>query len=117
MEATIMGGFYDDNFGHWECMDDPDQVCVICEREVMSDTEIIHVVKRLTIEYGSYDGKPQAVLYEDDTYLGHWQGDTKDDVRREVMLSVLDTYDVPKSIETLEYRQLEELHERKDIRI
>jgi hypothetical protein len=48
MEATIMGGFYDDNFGHWECMDDPDQqefyervqrqsvekVCVICERAV-----------------------------------------------------------------------------------
>jgi hypothetical protein len=48
MEATIMGGFYDDNFGHWECMDDPDvqefyrqtqresveKICVDCGRKV-----------------------------------------------------------------------------------
>lgn len=48
MEAKIMGGFYDDNFGHWDNMDDPDmqefydrvqresveKVCVDCGRRV-----------------------------------------------------------------------------------
>ena len=49
MEVDVMGGFFDDNFGHWEDMDDPDmqeffmqvqresveKICVDCKRRVM----------------------------------------------------------------------------------
>lgn len=78
----------------------------------MDGPEVIHIIRGLQLYYMNYDGVApnwRADVYDRGICLKSLYGASKDGVRKEAVAWVYDNFNVPKSIEAMEYRQPEEL--------
>ena len=84
----------------------------------MNNEYIVHVIKKVRI-FVVNDEFPNetdsicyyATIYDSGTHLNTTHGDSYEEARRKAVEWVYDNFNVPKSIETLEYRQPEEVDE------